>query len=385
LATELCFAIPGDIETLTGGYGYDRRLIAGLRARGWTIRHLALGPSFPFPDQRDLSAAARDLAGLAAGSLVLVDGLAFGALPEIAAAEGERLRLVALVHHPLADETGLSAAAAAALRESERRALAGTRGVIATSATTAGRLVAAYGVAPDRLAIARPGSDPAASPERRSSPGEPVGLLSIGTLTHRKGHDLLIEALARLAGLPWRCRIVGSADRAPAVAEDLRRRIAGHGLQPRIRLAGETADLAPCYRAADVFVLASRHEGYGMVFAEAMQQGLPIIATTAGAIPETVPPGAGLLVPPEDVSALTEALRRLICDPAERRRYAAGARAAALSLSSWEDTAQAVAVALRRFGDFPLAPLSGGEGNKGITVAGESGSRRARPGRGGES
>jgi glycosyltransferase involved in cell wall biosynthesis len=355
LAADLCFAVPGDLATLTGGYGYDRRLIAGLRARGWTIRHLALGPGFPFPEARELSAAARDFAGLAEGSLVLADGLAFGALPEIAAAEGERLRLVALVHHPLADETGLGAAAAAALRESERRALAATRGVIATSATTARRLVEAYGVAPERVAIARPGSDPAPIPERRSSPGEPVNLLSVGTLTYRKGHDLLIEALGRLADLPWRCRIVGSADRAPAVADDLRRRIAGHGLQPRILLAGEAADLAPFYRAADLFVLASRHEGYGMVLAEAMRQGLPIVATTAGAIPEAVPPGAGILVPPEDVPALAEALRRLICDPALRERYAAGARGAALSLPGWADTTQAVADALRRFQDFPLA------------------------------
>ena len=151
-----------------------------------------------------------------------------------------------------------------------------------------------------------------------------VNLLSVGTLTPRKGHDLLIEALARLADLPWTCRIIGSPDRAPATAADLRARIARHGLQSRIILAGETADLSAAYGAADVFVLASRHEGYGMVFAEAMQHGLPIIATTAGAIPEAVPSGAGILVPPDDVAALAGALAQLIRDPALRARYAAG-------------------------------------------------------------
>ena len=242
-----------------------------------------------------------------------------------------------------------------ALLESERRALAMTRGVIATSATTARRLVQAYGVAPARLAIARPGSDPLpAIPERSFASDQAVSLLSVGTLTHRKGHDLLIEALARLAGLPWSCRIVGSPDRAPAIADDLRRRIAGHGLQTRILLPGEAADLAPFYREADIFVLASRHEGYGMVLAEAMQQGLPIIATSAGAIPEAVPPGAGILVPPEDVEALAAALRRLIGDPAERQRYAAAARAAAGSLPNWAETARDVADALRRFEKLPL-------------------------------
>jgi glycosyltransferase involved in cell wall biosynthesis len=356
LAADLYFAIPGDIETLTGGYAYDRRLIAALRPLGWNIRHLALGASFPFPDSEELSKTAGAFAALAAGSLVLVDGLAFGAMPGIAAAEGKRLRLVALVHHPLAEETGLGAADCAALLESERRALAMTRGVIATSAATARQLVQAYSVAPARLAVARPGSEPVpAIPARSFAGDQAVNLLSVGTLTHRKGHDLLIEALARLAHLPWTCHIVGSPDLAPPIADDLRRRIADHGLQSRILLPGEAANLGLFYRAADIFVLASRHEGYGMVFAEAMQQGLPIIATTAGAIPEAVPPSAGILVPPEDVEALAAALRRLISDPAERQGYAAAARAAASSLPSWADTARDVANALRRFEDLPPA------------------------------
>jgi glycosyltransferase involved in cell wall biosynthesis len=176
-----------------------------------------------------------------------------------------------------------------------------------------------------------------------------VRLLSIGTLTPRKGHDLLIEALARLADLSWTCRIIGSPDRAPVTAAELGALIARHGLQSRIILAGETADLAAAYGAADVFVLASRHEGYGMVFAEAMQHGLPIIATTAGAIPEAVPSAAGILVPPDDVAALAGALEQMIRDSALRARYAAGARSAALALPSWEDTARGVAAALRRF------------------------------------
>jgi glycosyltransferase involved in cell wall biosynthesis len=279
-----------------------------------------------------------------------VDGLAFGALPEIAETEAGRLRLVALVHHPLAEETGLSAATSDALFHSERRALAMTRGIIATSSTTAQRLIERYGETPGRLAVARPGSDPA-SPPPAAAPGQghTINLLSVGTLTPRKGHDLLIEALARLADLPWICRIIGSPDRAPATAADLRARIARHGLQSRIILAGETADLSSAYDTADIFVLASRHEGYGMVFAEAMQHGLPVIATTAGAIPEAVPPGAGILVPPDDVAALAGALAQLIRDPALRVRYASGARIAALALPSWADTAREVVAALQRF------------------------------------
>jgi len=353
LDADLCFVIPGDLATLTGGYGYDRRLIAELRRSGWKVDHLALGPGFPFPNAGDLAAAGDSFGTLAEGSLVLVDGLAFGALPEVAEKEARRLRLVALVHHPLAEETGLSVDASDALFHSERRALAMTRGVIATSATTAKRLIEGYDVMPDHLAVAQPGSDPAsAGPISMRAPDEPVRLLSIGTLTPRKGHDLLIEALAGLADLPWTCRIIGSPDRAPATAADLRVRIARHGLQSRIILAGEMADLSAAYAAADIFVLASRHEGYGMVFAEAMQHGLPIIATTAGAIPEAVPPSAGILVPPDDVAALAGALAQLIRDPALRARHAAEARSTALALPSWADTARDVAAALRRFAKF---------------------------------
>ena len=357
MAADLCFVIPGDLATLTGGYGYDRRLIAELCRAGWKVAHLPLGPSFPFPDVADSEAAGESFAALAEGSLVLVDGLAFGALPEIAETEAGRLRLVALVHHPLAEETGLSAAAADALFHSERRALAMTRGIIATSSTTAQRLIERYGVAPERLAVARPGSDPASLPPAVApGQGHIVNLLSVGTLTPRKGHDLLIEALARLADLPWTCRIIGSPDRAPATAADLRGRIARHGLQSRIILAGETADLSSAYDTADIFVLASRNEGYGMVFAEAMQHGLPVIATTAGAIPEAVPPDAGILVPPDDVAALAGALAQLIGDPALRARYASGARTAALELPGWPDTARDVAAALQRFATRDAPP-----------------------------
>ncbi len=345
LAPELSFAIPGDIAARTGGYAYDRRLIAELRCAGWSVEHLAWGPSFPFPTPADLAAAGRSLAALADGSLVLIDGLAFGALPELAAREGTRLRLAALVHHPLAEESGLDDALRERLRSSERRALAMARAVIATSRTTAHRLGERYGVAPARLAVACPGSDPAGPPPPRPAAGA-VELLSVGTLTHRKGHDILIEALARLAGLPWRCRIIGSEARAPLVAAALRAQIGSLGLGERIALGGEVDEISPCYHCADIFVLASRHEGYGMVFNEALRHGLPIIATTAGAVPEAVPATAGLLVPPEDPTALAAALRRLILDPLERKRLATGARAAAGGLPGWRDTARTVSSAL---------------------------------------
>lgn len=348
LASDLYFAIPGDIETRTGGYIYDWRLLQGLRQSGWTIEHLRWAASFPFPTLADVADAARSLAGCADDSLVLIDGLAFGALPELAEAEGGRLRLVALVHHPLALETGLAPADRDSLARSERRALRMARAVIANSAATAKALIQDYGVPPDILTIAEPGTDPARKLARSAgATGSARHLLSVGTVTPRKGYDVLIEALASIHDLPWTCTIAGSLERAPDTCADIRARIAAHGLGKRIALVGEVAAMADLYEAADIFVLASRHEGYGMAFAEALRHGLPVIGTTAGAIPDVVPPNAGLLLPPDDAPALAAALHHVIGDPARLAELAAGARAAGAALPRWSDTAARVATALR--------------------------------------
>jgi glycosyltransferase involved in cell wall biosynthesis len=100
--------------------------------------------------------------------------------------------------------------------------------------------------------------------------------------------------------------------------------------------------------ASDVFVLASRFEGYGMALAEAVAHGLPVVSTTAGAIPDTVPVGAGILVPPDDARALAEALWRVIRIPDERKRLAMNARAAAVHLPTWQNSARQFATAIER-------------------------------------
>jgi glycosyltransferase involved in cell wall biosynthesis len=348
---DLRFAVPGDLETRTGGYVYDRRLLAELLRIGWSVELLAWGDSFPFPNATDLAAAARSLAGAPDGSLVLIDGLAYGALAAAATAEAGRLKLVALVHHPLARETGLTSAQRASLVASESTALRAARAVICTSRTTASTLVADYGIPSSRITVALPGTD--AVPGGRAVPRGNDGvvrLLSVGTVTPRKGHDVLVEALARIAELRWSCTIVGSLDRAPEMVALVRQRIAAHRLDDRIALIGEVADLTDLYGRSDVFVLPSRYEGYGMAFAEALQQGLPVIGTATGAIPEVVPASAGILVAADDPAALAAAIGQLVSDPGARHRFAAGAALSAGSLPRWEETARLVAALLQDVG-----------------------------------
>jgi glycosyltransferase involved in cell wall biosynthesis len=349
---RVAFAVPGDLATPTGGYAYDRRMMAELGELGWQIDLLDLGDGFPSPSDATRAAARTQLLAVPAGRTIVIDGLALGVLPEVASELAGRHPLLALVHHPLALESGLTAERAENLRRSERAALASVRGVIVTSAATAHLVVSDYGVPAERVSVARPGSDRAPpapdGPDRRRDGA--IRLLSVGAVVPRKGFDVLIAALATLADLPWRLTIAGDLTRDSDAAMRLEADIAHHGLRDRVVTLGAVSPerLAALYADADAFVLASHFEGYGMAYAEALAHGLPVIGSHAGAIPDTVPPDAGLLVPPGDVTAFARALRSVIADPELRQRLAHGARAAALRLPSWRQSAEIFSSVLER-------------------------------------
>jgi glycosyltransferase involved in cell wall biosynthesis len=342
MADALTFIVPGPIEQITGGYLYDRRVIEGLRADGRPVGLLELLGRFPDADEVARASAASCLRALPDGARVCIDGLALAAFEEALPAAADRLAIIVLVHHALALETGLAKFDAARYAALERRLLPLCRGVLCPSPRSAAD-VAAYGVPPERLRVVPPGTDrPAEPPVEPADRRGPVRLLSVATVTPRKGHRLLVEALASLKRRDWHLTLVGSLERDPETVTALRAAIAAHGLDDRIELTGEWPPerLPDAYRAADLFVLPSFYEGYGMAYAEAMAHGLPVIGTDAGAIPETVPATAGLLVPAGDQPALAAALERMIGEGALRRRYAAGARAAAAGFTDWHGTAR---------------------------------------------
>jgi glycosyltransferase involved in cell wall biosynthesis len=336
----LGFAVPGSLGQPTGGYAYDRRLIAALRTLGCEVHVIDLGDGFPYPDAATRQGALERLRATPAGRPLVIDGLALGVLPEAAKALAPTHPLVALVHHPLALESGISSGAAGAMAESERAALACARHVVTTSPSTRRVLIADYGVAPEQATVALPGIDAVAASPRLHRGA--VTLLAVGAVVPRKGYDILIDALATLADLDWRLVIAGDRTRDRATADAVAAQIAAMGLGARVSMHGAVAEdeLARLYAEADMFVLASRHEGYGMAFAEAINHGLPIVGTRAGAIPETVPPGAGILVDPDDVAALATALRTMIADPRARENHATAARTAAAQLPRWDATAR---------------------------------------------
>ncbi len=346
MVRSVAIAVPGDLGSPTGGYAYDRRMIQELQRLGWQVDVVGLGDGFPFPSEEQKRNAAARLRQVPPGRPIIVDGLALGALPEAAKEICAYNSLIALVHHPLALESALSPEQANGLRASERAALAVIRHAIVTSPATARVLAADYNVPAERITVALPGNDPV-DPAHGSSDGV-VRLLSVGAVVPRKGFDVLVAALAAIAQLPWDLTIAGDRARSPETAAQLEADIARFKLSSKVDLLGAVTPnhLAELYTKADLFVLASRFEGYGMAFSEAISHGLPVVGTTAGAIPGTVPAEAGVLVAPDDPAALAGELRRLIEDSAARRRMAEAARTAARALPRWQESAKLFVAAI---------------------------------------
>lgn len=354
---HLILLVPGDLHARTGGYGYDRAIIDGLRSLEWQVEVCALDGSYPWPTPEARRHTAEQMAALPDGTLVLADGLAFGAMPDDAERHGSRLRLVALVHHPLALESGLTVDRSAELFASEQRALRCVRGVVVTSAATVHTLHP-YGVDPKEVVVVPPGTDAAPAAKGWRGIGaalrrdRPVVLLCVASITPRKGHRLLVQALQRFTGpVSWRLRIAGNELMDPATARALRDQVTGAGLNAQVEFLGElsAAALSEAYEHADVFVLPTYFEGYGMAVAEAVAHGLPVISTRTGAIPDLVDEQSGLLVTPGDAEELHHAVRALIGDDALRERLTLGARRRRDDVPRWSDSARLMAAALDRW------------------------------------
>lgn len=331
------FVVPAGIDDPTrpsGGNAYDRRIIDGLTAAGRTVHVHEVPGSWPSPDAQSLGALAAAVGSIPDGALVLVDGIVASPSPEVLAPAAGRLRLVVLVHMPLEQER-------------EGTVLAAAAAVIATSAWTRQALLDLYSLPGDRVHVAEPGVEPAELAPGTATAGT---LLSVAAVVPAKGHDLLLDALAPLTDFSWQCQCVGSLERDPAFVERLRRRALDGRLDSRVCFLGvqPEAELARSYASADVFVLASRVESYGMVVAEALARGLPVVAADVGGVPEALGHGAdgtrpGLLVPPDDPVALREAIRSWLEDRGLRRRLRAAAHERRAALTDWSTTTSAVA------------------------------------------
>lgn len=329
----------------SGGNTYDRRVCRGLGALGWSVRECAVAGSWPRGEPAARAHLSGALSQIPDGSVVMVDGLIASHVPEVLVPEAGRLRLVVLVHMPLGH--GLPGDEVVPSQRREREVLSAAVAVITTSAWTRRWLLDHYALHPGRVRVAEPGADAA-----HLAPGTAAGgeLLCVAAVTPGKGHDVLLASLAMVADLPWRCVCVGSLTCDPAFVDRLARQARDGDIDGRVHFTGPltAADLDAAYGGADLLVLASRAETYGMVVTEGLARGLPVVATSVGGLPSALGRGAdgsrpGLLVCPGDPAAFAGALRCWLTDDALRQRLRDAASERRARLPDWQATSFRIA------------------------------------------
>ncbi len=345
--TPIALFVPAPLDQISGHYGYDRRMVAELRCRGVAVSVVELGGVFPLADDVAREAACASWDRLAEATRPVIGGLAlpaFAGMEDALAARGA----IGLIHRPTALETGFSEAERESLRGMERRLYVRLHRLIVTSDVTAERLVGDFGVDRARIAVVMPGTDDA--PRCTGSGGPACEILSIGALVPRKGHDVLLRALARLFDLDWHLTIAGSPRRHPAHAQELVALTEQLDIAKRVRFAGEVTGeaLEALWRGADLFALATWFEGYGMAVAEALKRGLPVAVCSGGAAASLMEPEAGVVCEPGEQVQLSKALRRLIFSPSLRAEMSEVAWQIGQKLPHWDTQAEMLAGNLSR-------------------------------------
>ncbi len=353
-------AIRGATATPSGGNTYNEQVMRCWRAAGYLVDEVAAQGRWPWPTEAD---RARVAAALAGRPVALVDGLVGSCCPaEISAAVAGGTRVILLIHLPLPAETDLTPEQAHRLGDLERAAIAAASDVVATSHWAARDVDARYRP-PRPTAAAVPGADRSV-PARGSTP---PALLVLGSLTPRKNHVRVVEALETVADLPWSCRFVGPLPDEPRVSADLRQRLAASPVRDRIEVTGAVSPetLEAIWERTDLTLLPSWIETFGLVVTEALAHGVPaIVASGSGAV-EALSGGdrdpaaqadsevpAGLSLPgafadPWDTAAWADLIRAWLTDPALRQQWREAALVRRDTAPRWEETAAALAAVLR--------------------------------------
>lgn len=336
---RILFIIPGDINLPTGGYRYDREIINAWKNSNIDVGLISIDGNYPFPGEVEKTRALDKIESFSKADIAVVDGLLGGATPEFMQKLSKIMPVAALIHHPLCLENGLDQKTAKALEDKERRGLAFTSCVITTSPTTSRTVAQLFDQDPSQIHTILPGV--ARGMRSSGTESSSINLLCVGSVIERKGHKDLLHSLSKLKHLDWNLDCIGSTQFDRPLYNELSAFVEREALTKKVQFHGDVDEevLEIAYSKADVFVLPSLFEGYGMSYAEAIVRGIPVIGTTAGAIPQTVPESCGILVEPSNISQLTNALESLITNNALRTKLREATIKAEPGFPTWQDSA----------------------------------------------
>jgi glycosyltransferase involved in cell wall biosynthesis len=351
-ATDTLYAVlPDGVDDRarpSGGNVYDRRVLDGLEEPGRRVVELPVAGTWPTPEGADLERLDAALTAIPDGAVVLVDGLVASGAAAVVTHGAARLRIVVLLHMPIGPDHG------------EGQVLGAASAVVVTSAWCRERVRAWYGV--HRVDVALPGVDLVESAPSHPRATGGTAFVCVAAVHPGKGHDLLFDALSDLGDRAWTLTCVGSLDVDPDHVSRLQTQVYARSWERRVIFTGPLSGpaLGAAYDAADLLVLPSRAESYGLVVVEALAHGLPVVATAVGGVPEALglaPIGAlpGMLVPAEDPAALSAALRAWLDDPELRARLARAAAGRRPTLRRWSETVAEVRAVLDRVGSRPAS------------------------------
>lgn len=339
---NIALVVYGSIETISGGYLYDRQLVAYLRSCGDRVQITSIPPgsyfshlldnlSFRLPSEADI---------------IIEDELIH---PSVLAANFRRDRgipVISLVHNLHSSERR-AGWQNTLLRQTERRYLESVDGFIFNSGTTRDSVLRLIGDA--RLHVVAPpagdrlgGLTPDVVRKRAIQPG-PLRLLFLASVTPLKGLHVLLNALSGLPGGCCTLDVVGSLAADAAYARHMQVAAATLAAPTRFHGALDGPPLVELLRSTDAVVIPSYWEGFGIAFLEGMAFGAPAIGTTAGAIPQMIRDGVnGYVVPPGDAAELREIIRNLASDRQLLARLSVGALAYYQSCPTWNQSAAIV-------------------------------------------
>jgi len=335
---HLHFLIPGDIDTLSSCYIYDKRLVEGLKKKGHDVEVYRLGDDFPFPSEDSLNHCHKVIKSIPSAEPIIIDSLAFGTIPSILKEVSATNPIVALIHLPLSMDPNYSAYQRTLFTSPEMEAFSlATKFVVSSEYTF--EILLNLGIEAHKINLIIPGIDH--FPQKKNYPEKPAKLLSIANLCRSKDHAILVRALTALKDKDWVLHCYGNLDMDRDCLADFQAMIRKNSLQKKILVHATISgkELSDAYLDADLFVHPSDFEIYGMALAEALAHGIPVIASTGGGICKTVPAKMGQFFKPSDVYGLQSILEELFENPDVYKKLYTQALTFAKNAQTWEKSA----------------------------------------------